>query len=516
MINNTALARSMLIYAICLPLAIFLGYLITDPLDRTNDITLTVVLFLLVLPLLLRWYHAWVIAIWNMAIVFAYLPGMLPGWMPVAGVGFVVAVGHYALNRERKFLHAPSVSWSLVVLGLVVAITAKFRGGIGFRAFGSEAVGAKRYLWIWMAILGYFVLISQPVPPQKRRFYTTLFLIGSVTMMLSFLNPYLGPLGPFFNMFFPSLQDPNQLSTPALQLNFEEFGELATGLVALGYALVARYGIEGTWDLRKFWRPFLFCGAFGASFFGGYRSLVIIVGFTLVFLFCFEGLLRSRFMPAVVLGFFLIGGLTVSFSDRMPLSVQRCLTLLPLKLDPMARLSAQGSSEWRLEIWRFLLPQIPQYLLLGKGLVFDANDMAMNLSLGGNQAGSDPGGQLTLASDYHNGPLSVIIPFGIWGCIAFLWFLVAAIKTLWANYKYGDPEIKKANTFLLSYFLAKTVLFFFVFGGLYGDLVVFVGIVGFSISLNNGVAQAVAAPVHPQVVFNRFRPLPAARPVAST
>src|SRR5438105_3698311 len=110
MTNNTALARSMVIYIICLPLAIFLGYLVTDPLDRTNDITLTVVLFLLVLPLLLRWYHAWLIVIWNMTLLFMYLPGMLPGWMPVAGVGFAVAVGHYILNRERKFLHAPSVS----------------------------------------------------------------------------------------------------------------------------------------------------------------------------------------------------------------------------------------------------------------------------------------------------------------------------------------------------------------------------------------------------------------------
>src|SRR6476469_1213207 len=133
MINNSALARSMVIYAICLPLAIFLGYLITDPLDRTTDITLTVVLFLLVLPLLLRWYHAWLIVIWNMTITFMYLPGMLTGWMPVACVGFAVAIGHYALNRERNFLHAPSVTWSLIFLAAVVVITAKFRGGLGFR-----------------------------------------------------------------------------------------------------------------------------------------------------------------------------------------------------------------------------------------------------------------------------------------------------------------------------------------------------------------------------------------------
>ena len=146
MTNNTALVRSIAIYAICLPLAIILGFMIANPLDRTTVISLMVVMFLLILPLLLRWYHAWLITIWNMTITFMYLPGQLPGWMPVACVGFAVAIGHYILNRDRKFLGAPSVSWSLIVLGLVVVITAKFRGEAWvFHAFGDEAVGGKRY-----------------------------------------------------------------------------------------------------------------------------------------------------------------------------------------------------------------------------------------------------------------------------------------------------------------------------------------------------------------------------------
>jgi len=472
-------------------------------------------LFLLILPLLLRWYHAWLIVVWNLGITFMYLPGMLPGWMPVSCVGFAVAVGHYILNRERKFLHAPSVSWSLIFLALVVLITAKFRGGLGFRALGSDAIGAKRYLWIWAAIIGYFALISQPIPLRKRKLYTMLFLLTPITMSIAFFSSYLGPVAAIVNIFFPTSSDPNQMSDPTAGQDLEKFGGVAGACVAVGYTLVARYGIEGALDLRKLWRPLFFFVGFAASFFGGYRSLVVLMGLTLVFVFCFEGVWRSRLMPIFVLGVILAGGLTVTFSDRMPLSVQRCLALFPLKIDPVARLSAESSSEWRLEIWRALLPQIPRYLFLGKGLTFDANDMSM-YAAGYSQVGGEVGGGFTLASDYHNGPLSVIIPFGIWGCIGFLWFLVAAIKVLWANHKYGDPEIKGFNVFLLSYFLAKTILFFFIFGGLYGDLVVFVGLVGFSISLNGGVAKPVTAPVHPQVVFNRFRPLPAARPVAST
>ena len=46
---------------------------------------------------------------------------------------------------------------------------------------------------------------------------------------------------------------------------------------------------------------------------------------------------------------------------------------------PDARLDAEGSTEWRLDMWKALLPEVPQYLLLGKGFAFSAEayDMSM-------------------------------------------------------------------------------------------------------------------------------------------
>ena len=37
-----------------------------------------------------------------------------------------------------------------------------------------------------------------------------------------------------------------------------------------------------------------------------------------------------------------------------------------------------------------------------------------------------------LAGDYHNGPLSILMPFGMFGAIAFLWLLGAGLKVLYA------------------------------------------------------------------------------------
>jgi len=444
------------------------------------------------------------------------LPGVLPAWMPVAVIAFGVAVGHYVLNRERKFLQASSLSWSLVFLAIVVAVTAGFRGGIGFRAFGNEAIGGKRYLWLWVAVLGYFALISQRIPPQKRNLYTALFLLAVATQLINELTPYFGPAFSFVYLFFPGGPAETGAVSPVGQMDLQRFSGLAAAGMAVAFTLVARYGIEGLFDFKRLWRMALFVLAIVLCGLGGFRSHIILVGLTILLAFIFEGLARTRLMPIALLGVVLTGALTVAFSDRLPLSIQRCLALFPVKIDPMARMSAESSTIWRLEIWQSLLPQIPRYLFLGKGLTFDSNDLAMYKTLSNQQVGGDIGGELTLAGDYHNGPLSLIIPFGIWGAIGFIWFLVASTKVLWRNYKYGDPEIQKTNTFLLCYFIAKTIVFFVIFGGFYTDLFTFVGLVGFSISLNGGVAQAAPAPVRPQMVFNRFRPLPVARPANGT
>ena len=507
----------MMVYAVCLPLAIMLGFLVSDPLDRNNDITVAAVMFLLVLPLLFRWYHAWLITIWNMSITFIFIPGLLPGWMPVSCIAIAVAIGHYALSRERKFLTTRSVSWSLIFLAVIVFGTAELRGGMHFHAMGDEQVGGKRYLWILVAIAGYFALISQPIPPKKRKLYTTLFMLSGATAVFSDIAAYGGPALGFLNIFFPS--GPAVQGSPVGDEMIERLGGVATGCMAVTFTLVACYGIEGILKGRKIWRPLLFFSALICSGFGGYRSIIILIAMTLVLVFVFEGLVRSRLMPAVLLGILLLGGLTVGFSDRLPLPIQRCLALLPVKIDESVRLNTEASSDWRLEIWRYLLPQVPKYLFLGKGLTFDANDMQMYAEVGNYTAGGVVGGQSTLAGDYHNGPLSIIIPFGIWGVIAFLWFLMASLKLLWANYKYGDPELRKTNAFLLAYFTAKILLFFLVFGGFYSDLALFVGLTGFSASLNGGIAKPAPVPVPeaslPRVAFNRFRPLPVSPAVTS-
>jgi hypothetical protein len=65
-----------------------------------------------------------------------------------------------------------------------------------------------------------------------------------------------------------------------------------------------------------------------------------------------------------------------------------------------------------------------------------------------------------------------------------VWFLVAAGRFLYQNYRFGDTRLQRINTFFLAFFLTKIAVFFAVFGSLYSDLYSFTGLIGLSVSLN--------------------------------
>src|ERR1035437_6311641 len=145
MSNASALFRSLLIYGLCLPLAVFLGYLLATSLDLTTVMVVVFILSMLAIPLLLRWHHAWLIATWNMTVMLFFVPGRPPVWMALAAISLGISILQYMLNRKMKFLHAPSVTCPLILLAAVIFVTAGLTGGLGARVFGGDTYGGKKY-----------------------------------------------------------------------------------------------------------------------------------------------------------------------------------------------------------------------------------------------------------------------------------------------------------------------------------------------------------------------------------
>ena len=92
-----------------------------------------------------------------------------------------------------------------------------------------------------------------------------------------------------------------------------------------------------------------------------------------------------------------------------------------------------------------------------------------------------------ISGSYHQGILSLLIPFGIWGAIGFICFCWGGLKALYANYRNGPPGLRVVNTFLISYFIARLIFYLFVYGQFELDFFHFTGTLGLSLALNGGV-----------------------------
>jgi len=513
MSNVSGLLRALVIYGCCVPLAVIVGYMLATPQDPSTMVVVGILIFALTIPLFLRWHHPWLIASWNMSAVIFFLPGRPSLWIGVAGISLFIGLVQYTINRNMKFIDVPQVTRPLLFLTVVVIITARLTGGIGLRIFGGEVNGGKNYIGIFAAVIGYFALVSRPIPPKRAKLYVTLFFLGTATLAIGEL-PRLLPSGfNFLFLLFPVtvagfFNDPTGTSVTGSSSMVSRLTGLGFMGVGIFCALCARYGIRGVlFEPSKPWRLAVMFFCLMVAALSGFRSAIILVLMIFALLFFLEGLHHTRFLPVMIILTLLTGTLMAAFANRLPLAMQRSMAFLPLDIDPVARLSAQASTEWRLIMWQEVLPDVPKYLLIGKGYGFSAREMAVIQDA--RRGGSGLEGT-ELAGDYHNGPLSVVIPFGIFGTIGFIWFLVAAMRVLYQNYHYGNPEYHNLNLFLFAYFLAKVIFFFTIFGSLVTDLATFIGVVGLGISLNNGVAKPALA-AQPAIVFNRFKLHPSVR-----
>jgi hypothetical protein len=487
--------RILAAYAVAIPLALILGYLIATP-DMASIAVVGMVLFFLALPLLIQWNHGLLIFFWNSAFIAGFLPGQLQLWTIFAGMTFGMGVVHHVMGR-KPFLRAPELTKPLLFLMAVVVLTAKYRGGIGMRVLGSGSFGGKNYFYVLAAIVGYFALTSQAISLSKSARTTSWFFVSQLTQGLTNVVYILGPAFYFMYFLVAPASAMGQAAADWGEDVVRRLGGLAPCATGLLCIVLARWGIKGLFEWNKPWRMLLFIAALAAGLFSGFRSEMAFLGILLIVQFLVEGLWKTFYLPALAF----LGALCLVpmllFANKMPGAVQRALAFLPVNIDPQVRQETVASSEWRFEMWREVWPEVPKYLLIGKGYAIDPVDMylteeAVRMGLYSSYEGA------IVAGDYHSGALSVLMPFGAFGAIAFLWVLGAGIKVLYCNRVYGDPKLRLINNFFLSYYLTQCFVFFFVFGALNTQLSVFLGILGLSVSLNGGVCRKkarISAPV---------------------
>ncbi len=492
MANTFALSRTHLIYGLCVPLAVVVGYMLASGTDSSNMAVVVFVLCVICIPALMRWHHPLLFFGCNALICPYFLPGRPMLWMLFAVITFFFAVLDRSVGRELDFFRAKWVSISLLFLAAVVVLTAWAHGGIGFRMLGSSTFGGKKYFSLITGMMLYFGMTAYPVKRERAGLYVALYFLSALTALATLLAAAGGREFYFLVEFFPIEGAVNEAmsSGPVFSGNVQvtRLNDLSWVAGGVFCYMLARFGVRGVLDMTKPWRLLLFTAVLAAGAMSGYRSIMIIFGLSFILMFWLEGLHRTRYMLCLLLGGVLLAVVALPNLRHLPPAIQRSLAFLPLNIDPEVQMNADGTSEWRLEMWREILPQVPRHLFNGAGYALNSDEFYMvGREVASGQVGSYE--SASTSGDYHNGPLSVVMPFGLAGVLGFCWFLWSGIAVLRRNFRYGDPGLRNLNTFLLAYFIVRVIGFFFVFGSLHSDMMVFAGLIGLSICLNGGVCQ---------------------------
>jgi hypothetical protein len=502
--NNPALLRTIIIYAICVPFAVWIGFLLAPEsinptagnanfggsvlnFFATHWVVWTILTLLLSAPILLRSHNLLLVACWHLPIMFFFLPGSPMFGLLMICLSLGISILHRTINNEARFISALPITLPLIFLAGVIVFTAKLTGGIGLHSLGSDVSGGKKYIFLFIGILGYFALTAQRIPVERAKLYVSLFFLGGCLTFIEDLAPYVPHAFYFLFAFFPvSGYNWESIGSASFHARFAGFG--TAGMWGF-FLMLARYGIRGIFLSRKLWRLLLFAALSACILLGGFRSMVILCMLAFAIQFFMERMHTTKAFPAFILVGVIAITLIIPFANKLPLTFQRSLAFLPLKIDPWARADAEGSEQWRLQIWKDMLQQVPHYLLLGKGYALSQGDLATASNQSFHYASDVE--SVDIVGNYHSGPLSVVIPFGLWGVIGVLWLWGASLFALFRNYRYGDEQLRLFNIFLLAYFIAQISLFIIIFGALEGDLAVWAGIVGLSIALNGGICKSI-------------------------
>src|ERR1035438_5291649 len=104
--NSAAILRALIVYAICIPLAIVVGYAavsVANAPSYANFGAFGVLALILSAPILLRWHHPLLVLSWNLPLTIFFLPGAPQVWLPMVMVSLGISVLQRAMNKDKRF-----------------------------------------------------------------------------------------------------------------------------------------------------------------------------------------------------------------------------------------------------------------------------------------------------------------------------------------------------------------------------------------------------------------------------
>jgi hypothetical protein len=426
--------------------------------------------------------------IWVLLPISWYLSGRLP-WLPVPftvrDLCFMAVIFAFTLffaTRALPWKRKTSSLDYLIYINLAYLAIVFARNPVGFWAMQSSMVGGRPYFEIGLAFGAFVILSRVQITDFIARVFPLFFVIPAWCVAIL---DVIGRLVP--QTAYPLAMIYSGVGSGGVTSAFEQEAQLGetrmVGMQNAGLssvlALCAKYNPITMASPLYPLRAILLAIATGAIFLSGYRSVVL---FAMV-AFVLSSLLRGKLKDLWVAGAALLLALLVLVSLQgsvlqLPKTMQRALSWLPGDWDQAAVADAEGSSQWRVEMWAWAWndDRIMRDRTWGQGFGLSLDDMNLIASslLAGQGGGSLLGGSdrenFMITGSFHSGPLSTIKYIGVVGLVLYYPLMCYMALLAWRL----CIRARGTKAFTLALFVGIPIIyepfnFVVIFGGLDGN-----------------------------------------------
>ena len=320
--------------------------------------------------------------------------------------------------------------WMLVITLFVVQVYV--RNPVSVSIFGGDSVGGKPYAIFALSLVTAALLAGLSVPHAELKTALRLSIIGGIINFgASLLGRFVPTVGFIIGVSYvdTSVKDYSKAGVAVDTTQATREGSLVT----LGRNL-SLWVCSFRSPLKACFHP-LWCGlillSLAAALMSGFRNSVLMVGFTYFLGLCYRGGMGAV-MTSMLGGVMALALLAVVNSAApLPPNIQRSLSFLPGTWEKHILVDAEGSNEWRFEIWKEVLTS-EKWITnkwMGDGLGFSLAElqyqMSTRIGTGKGLSGFDAHRESILSSgDYHSGPIQTVRVIGYFGLVVLILFQI--------------------------------------------------------------------------------------------
>ncbi len=290
---------------------------------------------------------------WMLIFLLPPLVGLLPGPFRLIHSAYVVAPAILVYWIIMWGMGYVRIRWRsmwlldiLVFLSLAMMVAAYIKRPVSVQILGldTDYIGGRVFVWAIGACIYYMALSC--IPMQSNQLGRVLNWSLWIQLGCILVKSLLGLLGQ------GGASEMEMSMGEAMQdTRFTSFMDLGSYMVVLLYAMFPL--------VRFLTNPLLLLGmaaGYGMVLISGFRSVFASNVLCMVFM----SMIKREFMPLLGLALISYGGLFVLSSSGemklLPLGVQRVMSAVPgLKADQAVTADAEGSSDWRYEMWGWAL-----------------------------------------------------------------------------------------------------------------------------------------------------------------